>query len=289
MAFLVILCSLVILAEYPIWCREYEECRGINKPDIVVASKRSCAKYIFCDGENSYEGECLAGNYFNEMAAICDDPENVECTIENNDDVKSIYDEDFNHKESEMEIETPNNEDDDNGDVAENGDSENLSYTEIEEIDETDLEETKVNELNVAGETQEQSYPKCPQLNGFQNIKHIANPESCVAFYTCYNGHAIPMLCPSKMYFNEESGKCEKQMPQSCKLKYSVRLNCHKGVYDFVPHPHRCEYYFYCLNGYLMIMRCPYDFTWHYERGTCVHKSKSKCYFEKSVIYNNDN
>ncbi|XP_023296343.2 probable chitinase 10 [Lucilia cuprina] len=270
MGLLVILCVLIILVNHPIWCREYEECRGITEPDTVVASKKSCAKYIFCDGENSYEGECLAGNYFNELEGNCDDPENVKCDIEPNDDVKSIYDEDFNLKEHETET------------TAENGDD-NENITEIDEIDSEEIKE------NINSEMQQQNIPKCPQLNGFHNIKHIANHESCVAFYTCYNGIAIPMLCPGKMYFNEESSKCEPQMPESCKSRFSVRLNCHKGVYDFVPHPYRCEYYFYCLNGFLMIMRCPYDFTWHYERGTCVHKSKSKCYFEKSVIYNRDN
>lgn len=67
-------------------------------------------------------------------------------------------------------------------------------------------------------------------------------------------------------------------------LRYSIRLNCRRGVYDYMPHPQRCEYYHYCLNGFLMIMRCPYDFTWHYERRTCVHKSQSKCYVDSSIL-----
>ncbi|KAM7361078.1 uncharacterized protein ACRADG_009675 [Cochliomyia hominivorax] len=262
-----------------IYARRYEECRGVNKPNTAVASKKSCSKYIICNGDESYEGECLAGNYFNEKEGNCDEPENVPCNIEPNDDIKSIYDVDYNPNVSQIEST-------DNNGGGEDGADENSA----ESITDSEIEDMNGNGYNmVSVPLQQQPSLKCSQLSGSQKIKNIANPESCVTFYTCYNGLAIPMLCSGKMYFNERSGKCETEMPQSCKLRLSLHFNCHKGIYDFIPHPHRCEYYFYCSNGYLMILRCPPDFTWNYEQRTCVHKSKSKCYFEQSVIYRNDN
>ncbi|TMW52268.1 hypothetical protein DOY81_002671 [Sarcophaga bullata] len=256
--------------------RHYEECEGIQKLDVVVASKKSCAKYIFCAGENSYEGECLAGNYFNVKEEVCDDPENVECNIQPSDDVKSIYDEDYTQP---PELQGNNNGEEDEED-------ENEDENDSETNDELNDNREQSHVANIASA----NMPKCPHQMGYQNIKHIANPESCVAFYACYNGMAIAMLCPAKMYFNEETGKCETQMPSSCKSKHAVSLKCHKGVYNYLPHPNRCEYYYYCMDGFLLIMRCPYDFTWHYEQSTCVHKSQSKCYFEhNTVIYQNNN
>lgn len=186
-------------------CRQYEECEGIQKPDVVVASKKSCAKYIFCDGENSYEGECLAGNYFNEKLEICDDPENVDCNIQPSDDVKSIYDDDY--------TQAP---------LVDNTKVDNESEIENEEENGINIEEIIPTHM-----------PKCPQQMGFYNIKHIANPESCVAFYTCYNGMAIAMLCPAKMYFNEVTGKCQTQMPSSCKVS-STRSSIPQKVFHSI-------------------------------------------------------
>lgn len=212
MGFLKIVCVFITLVPHLLWCREYEECRDISGSDIVVASMKSCAKYIFCDEDNSYEGECLAGNYFNEKSGMCDNPKNVKCKIQPNDDVKSIYDEDFTHRENEQESAEDEKEkpDDDYKD-------DNDMNTSIEASEESDSQENEINTDNGVIATQ-QNETKCPPVNGFHNIKHIANPESCVAFYTCYNGRAIPMLCPGKMYFNEENSKCEPQMPESCKV-----------------------------------------------------------------------
>ena len=194
----------MVIGLQSISARQYEECEGIQKLDVVVASKKSCAKYIFCAGDNSYEGECLAGNYFNAKEEICDDPENVECNIQPSDDVKSIYDEDYTQPPA---LEDSSNDDGDEDENEDDNDSETN-----DEISVNGGEQSNVADLTAA------NVPKCPHQMGYQYIKHIANPESCVAFYTCYNGMAIAMLCPAKMYFNEETGKCETQMPSSCKV-----------------------------------------------------------------------
>lgn len=183
------------LMRHTIKCMIYDECTGIEEPDKVVASKKSCVKYVFCDGENSYEAECLPGYEFNEQAGYCDDPAKVKCDIKPNDDVQSIFDENFVSTTRSQQQTTKS-----------------VEKTEID----TNLPENDLNESKI---------PTCPPLRGAKRIQNIANSESCKAFYICYNGHAISMLCPSNMYFNEESGKCELQMPESCQVSKCVAVN----------------------------------------------------------------
>lgn len=249
-------CLIVFVTLHMSYGKIYEECRGINKPNTVVPSTKSCSKYIFCNGANSYEGECLAGNYFNPVEGNCDDPENVICNIEPSDDVKSIYDEDFKLDKSEIQDNTGENMDeggdtgdegedvedgDDNGDEGDGDDGEgddndgddndgddNDGGNEVSTENNTHMEKEDNKQIpahNVATIIQHHQQPgKCPQAYGLQSFKNIPNPESCVSFFTCYNGMAIPMLCPAKMYFNELSGKCETQMPHSCKVSSKLTL-----------------------------------------------------------------
>lgn len=188
--------------------REYEECLDVTETDTFVASQRSCAKYIFCDGENSFEGECLGGNYFNELEGICDDPTNVECDIVESESVSSIYD---GHSDNKSHVSISNGKgttiapDVGNNEIK-------LSNNAIEE---------KIESNNIV--KNEQS-PKCPDVNGMQNIRYIAHSNSCSSFFTCYNGMAIPMLCPRNLYFNGDTQTCEQQMPWSCKVRYCYQV-----------------------------------------------------------------
>ncbi|XP_073821691.1 uncharacterized protein [Musca autumnalis] len=275
--------TLVILTISASWAIEFPECENVSEPDTFVASYRSCSKYVFCsDEELSFEGECLGGNYFNQVQGICDDPENVDCDIVPGEDVSSIFDDKFQKSDIENEEgnENDNGSDDDDEVVEEVMDSgENDDDEGEEEI--TDNSNAQDHEAVTIYEVPEAI--RCSRLSS-NTVRHIPHRESCSAFFTCYNGMVIPMLCPRNLFFNPATEKCEPQMPINCKQRYSVRLNCRKGVYDYMPHPSKCEYYYYCLNGFLMILRCPYDFVWHYERRTCVHKSLAKCYTESSIV-----
>ncbi|XP_075144651.1 peritrophin-44 [Haematobia irritans] len=267
----------ILTAHIDVNALEFPECFNVSEPDTFVSSKRSCSKYIFCDGDASFEGECLGGNFFNEVEGICDDPENVKCNIVGSEGVQSIFDEKFQKSDIDDEAKALG-EDQSNGDADDLIDGDDIN----QDLNFSSANEIKGNELNSIDIVQMSNAPKCS--DNTRAIHHIPHQESCSAFFTCYNGLAIPMLCPRNTYFNAQSEKCDQEMPTSCKLRSSVRLSCRKGVYDYMPHPQICEYYHYCLNGFLMIMSCPYDFTWHYERRTCVHKSQSKCYGESSIL-----
>lgn len=180
-----------------IWTIEFPECENVTEPDTFVSSQRSCAKYIFCDGEASFEGECLGGNYFNEIEGICDDPENVECDIVEDDSVSSIYDEKF-QKSDKNENEK---------------DSEENGFFTADEVNELEFDQDR--DPNGVSDISEAA--KCSSGSG-NVIHHIPHRDSCSAFFTCYNGMAIPMLCPRNLYFNPDAEKCEEQMPQSCKV-----------------------------------------------------------------------
>uniref|UniRef100_A0A1I8PQB5 Chitin-binding type-2 domain-containing protein n=1 Tax=Stomoxys calcitrans TaxID=35570 RepID=A0A1I8PQB5_STOCA len=191
---------------------EYSECLGFTELDIFVSSKRSCSKYIYCNGESSFEGECLGGNFFNEAQGICDDPENVQCDIVEGDGVVSIFDETFQKSEGDKNVESLE------GDSIEGDDTGFGGTVEVS----SELEENIIHLSNA---------PKCDKAN--RGIRHIPHQDSCAAFFTCYNGIAIPMLCPKNSYFNPETEICDHKMPNKCKLPYSIRLNCRKGVYDY--------------------------------------------------------
>ncbi|XP_061394417.1 uncharacterized protein LOC133329976 [Musca vetustissima] len=274
------------------WALDFPECANVTEPDVFVASFRSCAKYVYCSGDASFEGECLGGNYFNQAQGICDDPENVSCDIVAGADVTSIFDDKFQKADNVLE----ENVTDDllEEDEEERGGTGNA--IEIGDVAETGAEpdaEVEVEEENVPSANAEDHQPlsvftnpearKCSRFSSTA-VRHIPHRESCSAFFTCYNGMVIPMLCPRNLFFNAETEKCESQLPANCKLRYSVRLNCQKGVYDYMPHPQKCEYYYYCINGFLMMLRCPYGFLWHFERRTCVRQSLAKCYKESAVL-----
>ncbi|XP_005183042.1 uncharacterized protein LOC101893311 [Musca domestica] len=283
---LIILCST--------WAVEFPECENVTEPDTFVSSYRSCAKYVYCSDDASFEGECLGGNYFNQAQGVCDDPENVKCDIVAGADVISIFDDKYQILETDVvgKNQNQNHEDDVLEETKETEDELELD-TDAESDDaesDVEVEEEIVENSNnnqdhehITMFTTQHEAATCSGVSSTA-VRHIPHRESCSAFFTCYNGMIIPMLCPRYLFFNSETEKCEPQLPANCKLRYSVRLNCRKGVYDYMPHPQKCEYYYYCLNGFLMILRCPHDFLWHYERRTCVHKSLAKCYTESSIL-----
>lgn len=58
----------------------------------------------------------------------------------------------------------------------------------------------------------------------------------------------------------------------------SPREQCLPHTVDVYPHPNNCNYYYKCELGYLMIMQCPFNEGWDYEKRVCVLMPKAKCY-----------
>ncbi|XP_017102145.2 uncharacterized protein [Drosophila bipectinata] len=98
-------------------------------------------------------------------------------------------------------------------------------------------------------------------------LRNLSNAGPCYPYMVCYEGAGIPKACtPAQL--------------ASCSRRQSPEIitNCTTGVYGFMPHPRNCAYFYYCSNGYKLIHRCPWNYTWHNERRSCVQELQKKCY-----------
>ncbi|XP_068155193.1 uncharacterized protein [Drosophila tropicalis] len=191
---------------------EYQECLGVDV-GTYVASKMNCAKYIYCAGEGSFEGECLSGHFYDVDLDRCMNQELVlRC----------------GGTTTKQPSSTP--------------------------------KETSKNSIKVTTSK--------PTSSSFSVTLHelpIANP--CLAYMVCYEGAGMPRVCsPTRL--------------MSCTQRQTLRpvVACRKGVYDFVPHPLNCAYFYYCSNGSKKLHRCPLTFTWNYQQRACVQQGQRKCF-----------
>ncbi|EDV54065.1 uncharacterized protein Dere_GG11181 [Drosophila erecta] len=101
-------------------------------------------------------------------------------------------------------------------------------------------------------------------------LRLLPNAGPCYPYMVCYEGAGLAKACtPAHLV--------------SCNRMQSREhdISCHEGDYGFVPHPRRCAYFYYCSSGSKLIHRCPWNYTWHYERRSCVQQSERMCYSEK--------
>jgi len=47
---------------------------------------------------------------------------------------------------------------------------------------------------------------------------------------------------------------------------------------EFFPHPDNCNYFYYCIKGFLTLQQCPFYYGWDIERRSCVQIGVAKCY-----------
>ncbi|XP_011178239.2 uncharacterized protein LOC105209518 [Zeugodacus cucurbitae] len=282
----------------------YRECIGFENDQKYVVSEDDCAKYIYCDGKNSFEGECLADNYFNAKEGKCDERAAVECKVG-----QQLMGE--NKPFNSQEVYGPGGSSSDGWRVDpvnafnsnfnnENKFGNNWNAFEGYVMSQQQAKQQQqllglgggvVGSEPVIGMAQNAidmgssdssiamaQPPVCPRRYGLQNVIYLPNTQSCAAYYVCYNGIALPMTCPRHMHFNQETSHCVRQDNMYCPYNRPVRLICNRGVYDYIPHPRNCGYYYFCSNGYLMIFQCPFQYLWDYERRSCVKRSEAKCF-----------
>ncbi|XP_050321407.1 uncharacterized protein LOC126753768 [Bactrocera neohumeralis] len=268
--------------------KSYRECIGFENEQKYVASQEDCAKYIYCDGKNSFEGACLADNYFNEKEGKCDERASVVCKVG-----QQLSGEDKPYSSQQgfgsgvastdgLRVDPVN---------AFGGQliSQQQAKQEPQPLDGfgggilgseavTGLALNAIDVGNTGSSTAMAQTPLCPRRYGLENVMYLPNTQSCAAYYVCYNGIAIPMICARNSYFNQETSHCERESNLYCPYDRPVRLICNRGVYDYIPHPRNCGYYYFCSNGYLMIFQCPFQYLWDYERRSCVQRSEAKCF-----------
>ncbi|XP_068154948.1 chondroitin proteoglycan 1 [Drosophila tropicalis] len=49
-----------------------------------------------------------------------------------------------------------------------------------------------------------------------------------------------------------------------------VRQRCQSGVTGKYPYPNNSNYYYNCINGYLLVEQCPFCYSFNTDNGTCT-------------------
>lgn len=180
----------------------YAECNSPDKFNLYVASQTNCAHYIYCDGKDSFRGECLDDNYFNEVAGNCDDRETVVCKV-------GVINTEFNNH---LEITTS----------VSFGEPSTTSKiptftTQLTTLSPANISPTQTtNNIFAPIQQSGNGAPQCPRSSDPSNTIYLPNARTCSAYYICHFGIAIPMSCPAQYYFNSLSGRCERQELVQC-------------------------------------------------------------------------
>ncbi|XP_017034158.2 probable chitinase 10 [Drosophila kikkawai] len=245
----------------------FEECNdGINLS--FITSPKSCAHYIFCNGDESYDGECEDGEYFSSDMEMCEPMGDIDCRTG-----QAI-------KENSTEV---------NSEAPEaSGDSSSTAAVVNSTLAPTSAIVTVRPSSNETGTTPATVISPsidvivanmCPQLDNQTRIVLLPNQNSCSDYYICYRGESLPMSCAASLHFNSRSGKCDHPENVKCMTMTSnPREQCKRHTIDVYPHSDNCNYFYQCRLGYLIVQQCPFFYGWDYEKRSCVALSQAKCY-----------
>ncbi|XP_034658423.1 uncharacterized protein LOC117895123 [Drosophila subobscura] len=253
----------------------FVECNG-NESGFISSAK-SCAHYIFCNGNDSYDGECPDGEYFSSDTEMCEPMGDIDCR-------------------TGMAVET------DNTSSLESS-TDNLIIVNTESILVGDsVASTTLNttlaatSLNVTPpptyadgpDSNTTIFPPsvdiivasiCPRDDNKSRIILMASQKSCTDYYVCYQGQPYPMNCAVSLHFNHRTGKCDHPENVRClATTINPREQCKRHTMDIYPHPDNCNYFYQCRLGYLIVQQCPFLYGWDHEKRSCVVLSKAKCY-----------
>ncbi|XP_037942297.1 probable chitinase 10 [Teleopsis dalmanni] len=233
----------------------FAECDGVDE-ETFVASSSSCNAYIYCLGEESMMGECAEDEYFDAESQGCDDANVVPCFLDEEGDEEE---EDEEGEEEDEEEEEP---------ITTTTAATTTTTTPANPI------ETTFDPLSIPPVILD----TCPNVDDPSQIVLMASSQSCSDYYMCYHGHAIEMHCTNHLHFNANTGKCDFPEYVQCAINRPNANKCLPHVTDFFPHPEKCNYFYYCIKGFLTVQQCPFYYGWDIERRSCVQLSQAKCY-----------
>ncbi|XP_064540236.1 uncharacterized protein LOC135429722 [Drosophila montana] len=246
----------------------FEQCNAANNNNFVESNK-SCTHFVFCSGEDSFEGECPEEyDYFNAQLGMCEPMQDVDCR-------------------TGLPLQMPEA-------------AGSITVTELPAVTVTvtvvtDMVTDVVTASSLAtssataapttaasvGEHQVITLvaSACPATDNYNQIVLMGHDKSCTEYFICYHGKPLAMTCASMLHFNVKTGKCDKAEIVNClRSTISVREQCKSHTVDIYPHPDNCNYFYYCRNGYLMLQQCPFFYGWDYEKRSCVAIAHAKCY-----------
>ncbi|XP_017010133.2 probable chitinase 10 [Drosophila takahashii] len=261
--FATILVSLLLLG--PCLADVFAECNDGNSLSFVNSPK-SCAHYIFCNGDESYDGECEEGEYFSPDMEMCEPMGDIDCRT----GLAVQTDSSTEISSSEpSEVEEPTT-------IAVNT---TARPSVIVTLRPSVNQNGSTNPTPISPGIEVIVTNVCPQMDNQSRIALLPNQNSCSDYYICYRGEALPLSCAASLHFNSRTGKCDHPENVRClAMTYNPREQCKRHVIDVYPHSDNCNYFYQCRSGYLMVQQCPFFYGWDYEKRSCVALSQAKCY-----------
>lgn len=107
-------------------------------------------------------------------------------------------------------------------------------------------------------------------------------PGSCTDWVKCVSAEDGSDYeigsCLLGLYYNKDSGKCEKEETVTCPYKRAAGNRC-QGEEDgaFLPSPENCTAYVYCQQGEELHSNCPGGLVFHPEKSACVYAQDYSC------------
>lgn len=98
--------------------------------------------------------------------------------------------------------------------------------------------------------------------------------DSCIRFWSCWNGTAIEQFCPGGLLYNEELHACD--YPENVEGCQKHRL-CMDDPNGNIPLGKSCNRYFSCQRGYPRLQRCPATLVFDRQVRRCVIPPTEDC------------
>lgn len=142
---------------------------------------------------------------------------------------------------------------------------------------------------------------------GLPNGIFITNPKGCEFFFYCHNSQALEAKCPGDLWFDVDSGICEKSENVDCTLNLikpptlppntlgePVHCPNRDSVNDitFIASNVDCGRYYICYHSMPLRQQCIAGLHWNPTIMKCDHPKSAKCrvstirYSEHAQIYN---
>lgn len=116
------------------------------------------------------------------------------------------------------------------------------------------------------------------------------NPKGCEYFFYCHNGQALEAKCPGDLWFDIDSGICEKSESVQCSLNtkplpppntLDEPVRCpildSSDIITFLGSAVDCGRYYICYHGLPMRQQCISDMHWNDLTKKCDHPKNAKC------------
>lgn len=107
-------------------------------------------------------------------------------------------------------------------------------------------------------------------------VTFLPSKVNCRHYYLCYHGRAFKQECITELHWNPKKNRCDFPSKAKCSIQ-PPKPRCPAHGKDLIPHPSECDYFYYCINGYVSLQQCPFYHHWDVETQSCQWKNRAKC------------